>query len=50
MSRESHALCLTCDAVFALTLHLQRLDIDALIPNKAGTGDASVWLTETFVT
>lgn len=50
MPYMAHALRLTCDAVFALTLHLQRLDIDALIPDKAGTGNASVWLTETLVT
>lgn len=39
---------LTSDAVFTLSLHLQRLNIDALVANEAGTGDAAVWLAETF--
>lgn len=45
---SSQFLPLTCDAVFALTLHLQRLNIDALIANEAGTGNASIRLAETF--
>lgn len=40
---------LTSDAVFTLALHLQRLNIDALVTNKASTGNASVWLAETFL-
>lgn len=41
---------LTCDAVFTLPLHLQRLNIDALVADKASTGNASVWLAEAFFT
>lgn len=41
---------LTCNPVFTLTLHLRRLHVDALVPDEAGTGDASVRLTEAFVT
>lgn len=40
---------LTSDAVFTLALHLQRLNVDALVTNKASTGNASVWLAETFL-
>ena len=39
---------LTSDAVFTLSLHLQRLNIDTLVANEASTGNATVWLTETF--
>lgn len=41
---------LTSNAIFTLTLHLQRLNIDTLVTNKASTGNASVWLAETFLT
>lgn len=41
---------LTSNAIFTLTLHLQRLYIDALVTNKASAGNASVWLAETFLT
>lgn len=41
---------LTCDAVFTLPLHLQRLNVDTLVADEASTGNASVWLAETFFT
>lgn len=40
----------TCDAVLALALHLWRLHVDALVPDEASAGDASVRLAETRVT
>lgn len=40
---------LTRDTVLTFPLHLQRLHIDAPVPNKACAGDAPVWLTETFL-
>jgi len=40
---------LTCDAVLALALHLQRLHVDALVGDEAGAGDAAVWLAESFL-
>lgn len=49
-SIDGHRWSLTRDAVLTLALHLQRLHVDALVPYEASAGDASVRLTEAFVT
>lgn len=41
---------LTRDLILTVSLCLQRLNIDALVPDEAGAGDPSVRLTETFST
>lgn len=48
--RATGTIILTRDAVLTLALHLQRLHVDALVPDEASAGDAPVWLTEAFVT
>lgn len=40
---------LTCDAVLALALRLRRLHVDALVPDEASAGDASVGLAEALL-
>lgn len=41
---------LTRDLILTVSLCLQRLNIDALVPDEPGAGDPSVRLTETFST
>lgn len=41
---------LTRDLILTVSLRLQRLDVDALVPDESGAGDPSVRLTETFST
>lgn len=43
-----HRLFLTCDLGLDLALHLQRVDEDAAVTDKAGASDASVWLAESL--